>query len=84
MKSVFSSECADVRGVCSTGKPTGMLEIEDVRRRLDAIEARLREARAAADVIAEGDPSAAAELESELDGMAEDIGALKAGVATTL
>ncbi len=73
----------DVPGICSTGRPTGMLEIEDVRRRLDSIDAHLREARAAADVIAEGDASAAAELEQELDGMAEDIAALKAGVAPT-
>lgn len=78
------SDSAEVRGVCSTGKPTGMLEIDEVRERLDSIAARLHEARAAADVIAEGDPSAAAELEAELDGMAEDIAALKAGVSTTL
>lgn len=61
-----------------------MLEIGEVRSRLDSIEARLREARAAADVIAEGDPSAAAELEGELDGMAEDVAALKAGLSTSL
>ncbi len=73
----------DVPGICSTGRPTGMLEIDDVRSRLDSIDAHLREARAAADVIAEGDASAAAELEQELDGMAEDIAALKAGVSTT-
>ena len=60
-----------------------MLEIDDVRRRLDSIEARLREARAAAEIIAEGDAGAAAELSGELDGMAEDIAALKAGVSTT-
>ncbi len=78
------SDSAEVRGVCSTGKPTGMLEIDEVRERLDSIAARLREARAAADVIAEGDPSAAAELEAELDGMAEDVAALKAGVSTSL
>ena len=78
------SDSDEVRGVCSTGKPTGMLEIDEVRERLDSIAARLREARAAADVIAEGDPSAAAELETELDGMAEDIAALKAGVSTSL
>ncbi len=78
------SDSAEVRGVCSTGKPTGMLEIDEVRERLDSIAGRLREARAAADVIAEGDASAAAELEAELDGMASDIAALKAGVSTAL
>ena len=60
-----------------------MLEIDEVRRRLDSLQARVREARAAADVMAEGDPGAAAELEVELDGMAEDIAALKAGVSTS-
>lgn len=61
-----------------------MLEIEEVRSRLDSIEGRLREARAAADVMAEGDPSAAAELGGELDGMAEDVAVLKAGLSTSL
>jgi len=61
-----------------------MLEIEEVRSRLDSIEDRLREARAAADVMAEGDPSAANELSSELDGMAEDVAALKAGLSASL
>ena len=60
-----------------------MLEIDEVRTRLDSIEARLREARAAADVMDEGDPSAAEELGAELDGMAEDIAALKAGLSST-
>lgn len=73
-----------MRGICSTGKPTGMLEIEEVRTRLQSLDARVREARAAADVMAEGDASAAAELESELDGMAEDVAALKAGISTSL
>jgi hypothetical protein len=78
------SDSREVRGVCSTGKPSGMLEIDEVRSRLDAMDERLREARAAADVMAEGDPSAAAELESELDGMARDIAALKAGISSSL
>ena len=60
-----------------------MLEIEEVRARLGSIEERLREARAAADVMDEGDPSAAEELSAELDGMAEDIAALKAGLSST-
>jgi len=77
------SESSEVRGLCSTGKPTGMLEIDEVRARLDSLDARVREARAAADVMAEGDASAAAELESELDGMAEDVAALKAGISTS-
>lgn len=60
-----------------------MLEIDEVRARLDSIEERLREARAAADVMDEGDPSAAEELSSELDGMAEDVAALKAGLSSS-
>ena len=60
-----------------------MLEIEEVRARLDSMEARLREARAAADVMDEGDPSAAEELSTELDGMAEDVAALKAGLSSS-
>jgi hypothetical protein len=78
-----SENAAEVRGVCSTGTPTGMLEIDDVRARLDSIEARLREARAAADVMAEGDASAGQELSSELDGMAEDIATLKTGLGSS-
>ena len=61
-----------------------MLEIDEVRSRLDSLQARVREARAAAEVMAEGDPGAASELEAELDGMADDIAALKAGVSTSL
>lgn len=60
-----------------------MLEIEEVRARLDSIAERLREARAAADVIDEGDPSAAEELNAELDGMAEDVAALKTGLSSS-
>ena len=45
---------------------------------LDRLASRVEEARAAADVIAEGDPSAMAELDAEVDGMAEEIAALKA------
>ena len=77
------SDSDRVQGVCSTGKPTGMLEITEVRSRLDSIAASLREAQAAADVMAEGDPSAAEELGSELDAMAGDIAALKAGIASS-
>ena len=78
------SDSREVRGVCSTGKPTGMLEIDEVRNRLDSMEERLREARAAVDVMAEGDASAAAELETELDAMAQDLATLKAGISTSL
>ena len=49
----------------------------DISAKLDAIAARLEEARAAAQVIADGDPSAMAELDAEIDAMASDIAALK-------
>ena len=46
--------------------------------RIDALRRRVDEARAAAEVIADGDPSAMAELDAEIDAMAQDIAALKA------
>jgi len=46
--------------------------------RIDALRRRLDEARAAAEVIADGDPTAMAELDAEVDAMAEDVAALKA------
>ena len=49
----------------------------DLLERLDALADRVREARAAAETIADGDPSALAELNAEVDGMAEDVAALK-------
>ena len=51
------------------------MEIVD---RLESLQRRVEEARAAADVIAEGDPTAMAALSSEVDAMAEDVAALKA------
>ena len=50
----------------------------DLLARLDQLAERVREARAAAETIAEGDPTALAELDSEVDAMAEDVAALKA------
>jgi hypothetical protein len=46
--------------------------------KLDALARRLDEARAAAQTIAEGDPTAMAELDAEIDAMAQDVAALKA------
>ena len=59
-------------------------EANDILARLDALTERLREARAAAETIAEGDPTAVAELDAEIDGMAQDIAALKGITATSL
>lgn len=50
----------------------------DIDGKLDLIAARLEEARAAAKVIREGDPTALAELDAEVDAMAQDIAELKA------
>jgi hypothetical protein len=57
-------------------------EAKDILERLDALAERLREARAAAEVIAQGDPTAVAELDAEIDAMAHDIAALKGLTAT--
>ena len=45
---------------------------------LDSLRSRVDEARAAAQVIAEGDPTAMTELDAEVDAMAADVAALKA------
>lgn len=50
----------------------------DLLTQLDRLAERVREARAAAETIAEGDPTALAELDAEVDAMAQDIAALKA------
>ena len=49
----------------------------DIANVLDRLASRVEEARAAAQVIAEGDPSAMAELDAEVDAMASDVAALK-------
>jgi hypothetical protein len=49
----------------------------DIDAKLDAIAQRLEEARAAAQVINDGDPSAMTELDAEVDAMATDIAELK-------
>jgi hypothetical protein len=46
--------------------------------RLDALRRRVDEARAAAQVIADGDPTAMTELDAEVDAIAQDVAALKA------
>ena len=49
--------------------------------KLDAIEARLAECRAAVAVAADGDPDALKELGEEVDAMARDVAELKAAVS---
>jgi hypothetical protein len=51
---------------------------KDLLAHLDALAERVREARAAAETIAEGDPTAMAELDAEVDAMAGEVAALKA------
>jgi hypothetical protein len=50
----------------------------EIAAKLDDIAQRLEEARAAAQIIADGDPSAMSELDAEVDAMAQDVAALKA------
>ncbi len=50
----------------------------EIAERLESLRRRVEEARAAAETIAEGDPTAMAELNAEVDAMAEDVAALKA------
>jgi hypothetical protein len=52
-------------------------EVPDLLTRLDTLAERVREARAAAEVIADGDPSAMTELDAEVDAIAADVAALK-------
>jgi hypothetical protein len=50
----------------------------ELLERLDALARRVEEARAAAQTIAEGDPTAMSELDAEVEAMAADVAALKA------
>lgn len=58
--------------------------VEEIRARLEAIEAHVHESRAAAELIGQGDTSAAAELSREIDAMAEEVAALKAATTAAL
>ena len=58
-------------------------EASDLMNRLDALSERVKEARAAAEVIAAGDMTATQDLDREIDGMAQDIAALKGITAQT-
>ena len=74
---------ADDPGLCASGQPLRVpgpvsASAQDLLARIDALAERVREARAAAETIAEGDPTALSELDAEVDAMAEDIAALKA------
>ncbi len=55
-----------------------MLAGMEIVERLESLRRRVEEARAAAEVIADGDPTAMTELDAEVDAMAEDVAALKA------
>ena len=74
---------ADDGGLCASSQPLRVpgpvsASAQYLLARLDALAARVREARAAAETIAEGDPTALAELDAEVDAMAADVAALKA------
>ena len=49
----------------------------EILDRLDTLGRRVEEARAAAQTIADGDPTAMQALDAEVEAMAEDVAALK-------
>jgi hypothetical protein len=53
-------------------------QVHGMRERLDALQAAVEECRAALDTVAEGDPTAASELDRQVELMAEHVAALKA------
>ena len=55
--------------------------LDDLRAHLDVLEAAIEESRAALDTIAEGDPTAASELDAQVEVMAGEVAALKAASA---
>ena len=74
---------ADDGGLCASSQPLRVpgpvsASAQDLVTRLDTLAERVREARAAAETIAEGDPTALAELDAEVEAMAADVAALKA------
>jgi hypothetical protein len=56
-------------------------ETDAIGAKLDAIQARLGECRAAVEVAADGDPDALKQLSEEVDAMARDVAELKAAVS---
>jgi hypothetical protein len=60
-----------------------VLDLDALRDHLDGLEEGLREARAAADLCAEGDLTALEELRSTADALADRVAALKLAVAGT-
>ena len=56
-------------------------ETDAIAAKLDAIEARLGECRAAVQVAADGDADALKQLSEEADAIARDVGELKAAVS---
>jgi hypothetical protein len=56
-------------------------ETDAIGAKLDAIQSRLGECRAAVAVAAEGDPDALRQLGEEVDAMARDVAELKAAVS---
>ena len=74
---------SDEAGLCASSQPLRVpgpvsASAKDLLVLLDSLAERIREARAAAETIAEGDPTALAELDAEVEAMAADVAALKA------
>jgi hypothetical protein len=56
-------------------------QTDAIAAKLDAIEARLGECRAALEVAGDGDPDVLTQLSDEVDAMARDVAELKAAVS---
>ena len=74
---------AEGDGLCAASQPLRVpgpvtASAKDLLELLDGLAAKVNEARAAAETIAEGDPTALAELDAEVEAMAADVAALKA------
>jgi uncharacterized small protein (DUF1192 family) len=76
-RQILPRESENPDGLCASSEPLRHTDPVELIERLEALRRRVDEARAAAETIAEGDPSAMAELDAEIDAMAEEIAALK-------
>src|SRR3712207_1460742 len=75
---ILPRESENPSGLCASSQPLRQTDPVELISRLDQLRHRVEEARAAAQVIADGDPTAMQELDAEVDAMAEDVAALKA------
>jgi hypothetical protein len=81
---ILPRESENPSGLCASSAPLRQTDPVELMSLLDSLGRRVEEARAAAQVIADGDPTALSELSAEVDRMAEDVAALKAATAGPL